>query len=252
VGVGYTAWGYTRARRPHHSTKQHTHSDTLTHTHFFFTPRNVEQGMNLLKDLNSLRLPLLPEVLLDLMLMSSSRSEAERLCALQVLSSACCTEVPVNRNVLLDNHLFRQVGAPGGLGRAHLSPHRPTHTPLSLSIYNRDQLLVCGCAACAAVPVQASFLAGVHLRHQLLPPLYSPPIRVPSSTPMSLSRPSRIIQRFCTCIRCPNGSAPRRLPSATLLWRSYCQWSPVTPLQWAGWSIPQARCELSLARSGSQ
>ncbi len=65
--------------------------------------------MKLLKHLNSIRLPLLPDVLSDLLLMSTSRAEAERLCALEVLSSACCTEVPHNRKLLLDNNLFRQV-----------------------------------------------------------------------------------------------------------------------------------------------
>jgi hypothetical protein len=71
------------------------------------------QEISLLKHLNTIRMPILPDVLSDLLLMSTSRAEAERLCALQVLASACCTEVQRNRQILLDNNLFRQVsGSP--------------------------------------------------------------------------------------------------------------------------------------------
>lgn len=64
---------------------------------------------HMLQYFNSVRHVLLPDVLLDLMLLSTSRVEAERLCALEILASACCTGVPENRGTLLDNNLFRQV-----------------------------------------------------------------------------------------------------------------------------------------------
>ena len=64
----------------------------------------------MLQYLNTVRLPLLPDIISDLMLLSTSRTEAERLCALEFLSSSCCTELPRNRQILLDNNLFRQVG----------------------------------------------------------------------------------------------------------------------------------------------
>jgi hypothetical protein len=52
---------------------------------------------------------MLPDVLADLLLLSTSRAEPERLCALEFLSSACCTDVDSNRQALLDLHLFRHV-----------------------------------------------------------------------------------------------------------------------------------------------
>ncbi len=69
----------------------------------------LSQEIDLLKHLDAIRMSILPDVMSDLLLMSTSRSEVERVCALQVLASACCTEVPRNRQLLLDNNLFRQV-----------------------------------------------------------------------------------------------------------------------------------------------
>jgi hypothetical protein len=54
-------------------------------------------------------MPLLPDVIADLLLLSTSRVEAERVCALEFLSSACCTDVDSNRQVLLDLNLFRHM-----------------------------------------------------------------------------------------------------------------------------------------------
>jgi hypothetical protein len=87
------------------------------------------------------RLPLLPDIISDLLLLSSSRSEAERLCALEFLSSACCTDVPRNRQLLLDNNLFRQVGTAG---------------PAS----SRDIATVAGCGVRASVCVLCGMGAG--------------------------------------------------------------------------------------------
>jgi hypothetical protein len=76
----------------------------------------------MLQYLNNVRQPLLPDILSELLLMSTSRLESERLCAFEFLASSCCTDVPENRRALQDQGLLRQItkwlSAPGSTERS--------------------------------------------------------------------------------------------------------------------------------------
>lgn len=53
--------------------------------------------------------PLQPDVLSELLLMSTSRVGSERSCAFEFLASGCCVDVEANRGTLLQQGLLRQI-----------------------------------------------------------------------------------------------------------------------------------------------
>jgi hypothetical protein len=53
--------------------------------------------------------PLQPDVLSELLLMSTSRVGSERSCAFEFLASGCCVDVEANRATLLQHGLLRQI-----------------------------------------------------------------------------------------------------------------------------------------------